>query len=285
MDIDLYDQPLGEDRHGEPVFLKDIWPTRPTWRRPARKRSSRTCSVRATARCSTATSAGTRSRCRPVSSSSGTRDRRTSAVLRSSTSCRASPCHRESSSGRAAGRARRHVTTDHISPAGSIKLDGPAARYLGERRRGDAGLQFLRLAPRQPRGHDARHVRQHPPAEPDGAPGTEGGVTIYLGKDQGERGSMRRPCSTRRPTPRCRDRGQGIRLGLVARLGGQGHEPAGDQGGVGGELRAHPPLEPRGDWRVALAVRRATSRGLAGVDGPRDFTIAGFAGADAFPGS
>ncbi len=27
MDIDLYDEPLGEDRHGEPVFLKDIWPT------------------------------------------------------------------------------------------------------------------------------------------------------------------------------------------------------------------------------------------------------------------
>src|SRR5207248_248107 len=26
MDIDLYDEPLGEDRHGEPVFLKDIWP-------------------------------------------------------------------------------------------------------------------------------------------------------------------------------------------------------------------------------------------------------------------
>ncbi len=27
MDIDLYDQPLGEDGHGQPVFLKDIWPT------------------------------------------------------------------------------------------------------------------------------------------------------------------------------------------------------------------------------------------------------------------
>jgi aconitate hydratase len=27
MDIDLYDEPLGEDDHGEPVFLKDIWPT------------------------------------------------------------------------------------------------------------------------------------------------------------------------------------------------------------------------------------------------------------------
>ena len=27
MDIDLYEEPLGEDRHGEPVYLKDIWPT------------------------------------------------------------------------------------------------------------------------------------------------------------------------------------------------------------------------------------------------------------------
>ena len=27
MDIDLYDEPLGEDDHGEPVYLKDIWPT------------------------------------------------------------------------------------------------------------------------------------------------------------------------------------------------------------------------------------------------------------------
>jgi len=27
MDIDLYDEPLGEDDHGAPVFLKDIWPS------------------------------------------------------------------------------------------------------------------------------------------------------------------------------------------------------------------------------------------------------------------
>src|SRR6202040_43668 len=26
MDIDLYDEPLGEDSDGEPVYLKDIWP-------------------------------------------------------------------------------------------------------------------------------------------------------------------------------------------------------------------------------------------------------------------
>src|SRR6185436_9707422 len=27
MDIDLYDEPLGEADHGQPVFLKDIWPS------------------------------------------------------------------------------------------------------------------------------------------------------------------------------------------------------------------------------------------------------------------
>src|ERR1700744_4458570 len=26
MDIDLYHEPLGTDDHGEPVYLKDIWP-------------------------------------------------------------------------------------------------------------------------------------------------------------------------------------------------------------------------------------------------------------------
>ena len=27
MDIDLYNEPLGKDSKGQPVFLKDIWPT------------------------------------------------------------------------------------------------------------------------------------------------------------------------------------------------------------------------------------------------------------------
>ncbi len=39
-------------------------------------------------------------------------------------------------------------------------------------------LQLLRLAPWQPRGHDPRHVRQHPPASNQiAADGTEGGFT------------------------------------------------------------------------------------------------------------
>ena len=58
------------------------------------------------------------------------------------------------------------VTTDHISPAGSIAPDSPAAAYLFDRDIKRGGLQLLRRASRQPRGDDARHVREHPPAQP-----------------------------------------------------------------------------------------------------------------------
>ena len=60
------------------------------------------------------------------------------------------------------------ITTDHISPAGSIKAASPAGEYL-HRASGAAGrLQPIRHAARQSRGDDARHLRQHPHQEPDG---------------------------------------------------------------------------------------------------------------------
>ena len=65
------------------------------------------------------------------------------------------------------------VTTDHISPAGTIAADSPAGRYLLEQRRAPSGLQLLRLAARQPRGDDARHLRQHPPQEPAWCPASK----------------------------------------------------------------------------------------------------------------
>ena len=72
------------------------------------------------------------------------------------------------------------VTTDHISPAGSIKRDGPAAEYLNEHhvesrdfnsygaRRGNHEVMM--------RGTFA-NIRLRNQL----APGTEGGVTLYLG--------------------------------------------------------------------------------------------------------
>ena len=56
------------------------------------------------------------------------------------------------------------ITTDHISPAGSIKKDSPAGQVPHQPGRRSQGLQLVRRPPGQPRGDGARHVRQRPPA-------------------------------------------------------------------------------------------------------------------------
>ena len=58
------------------------------------------------------------------------------------------------------------VTTDHISPAGSIKPDSPGGPVPDRARRRAKRLQLVRLAAREPRGDGARHVRERPAAQP-----------------------------------------------------------------------------------------------------------------------
>ena len=120
----------------------------------------------------------------------GGRRRPTSAGRRTSTAWRLEPARSPTSRGaRCLVSIGDSVTTDHISPAGSIKLDSPAGRYLVEHGVEPAGLQLVRLAPRQPRGDGARHVRERPAAQPararlggnlDGAPSRTGEeMTIF----------------------------------------------------------------------------------------------------------
>ena len=118
------------------------------------------------------------------------------------------------------------VTTDHISPAGSIKADSPAGRYLHRARRRQEGLQLVRVAPGQPRGDDPRHVRQHPAAQPAGAgrrgrlhgqPTSPASQTTIYDASRGLPGGRRAAGHPGR---------QGVRLRLVARLGGEGHHAA-----------------------------------------------------------
>ena len=52
------------------------------------------------------------------------------------------------------------VTTDHIRPRARSRRTRRPLRPA-RARRGAARLQLLRLAPRQPRDHDPRHLRQH----------------------------------------------------------------------------------------------------------------------------
>ena len=81
----------------------------------------------------------------------------------------------------AAGAARRHRRRararavprfDHHRPhlAGRLDQDRLAGRQISRRPQGQAGrLQPIRHAARQPRSDDARHLRQYPHQEPDGA--------------------------------------------------------------------------------------------------------------------
>jgi aconitate hydratase len=54
------------------------------------------------------------------------------------------------------------VTTDHISPEGTIQKDSPAGRVPARAGGESEGLQLLRVAPRKPRGDGPWHFRQHP---------------------------------------------------------------------------------------------------------------------------
>ncbi|HUA03375.1 MAG TPA: aconitate hydratase [Solirubrobacteraceae bacterium] len=186
MDIDLYDEPLGEDRHGQPVFLADIWPS-----------AAEVASVVEEAVQSDMFH-------KSYGEVFDGDDRWNSLEVPSgelfewdprSTYVRRPPFFdempREPVPPEDIERARvlavlgDSVTTDHISPAGSIKRDGPAARYLNENyvesrdfnsygsRRGNHEVMM--------RGTFA-NIRLRNLIKTDSAL-PEGGVTVYLGAD------------------------------------------------------------------------------------------------------
>ena len=131
MDIDLLNEPLGHGprRQGR-LPASDIWPSTEEVARTVEEAVQ--CGhvhAQPTARCSRATSAGTRSRCPRATASPGTTTRPTCA----------SPPYFDGMPTRAGavgdiegarvlGLLGDSVTTDHISPAGSIKKDTPGRR-------------------------------------------------------------------------------------------------------------------------------------------------------------
>jgi len=183
MDIDLYDEPLGEDESGQPVFLKDIWPSAAevaqTIEQAVQSDMFRKSYAEVFAGDERWASLevptgelfawdpestyvrrppffeGLRAEPEPLAD---IEDARVLAVLGDS------------------------VTTDHISPAGAIRRDSPAGRYLIEH-----GVQ-----PRDFNSYGARRGNHEVMMRGTFAnirlrnllaPGTEGGVTLYLGHD------------------------------------------------------------------------------------------------------
>ena len=140
---------------------------RASWsRRPCTRR----CSARPTTTSSRATSAGSGLEIPEGDRSPGTTTRPTCAGPSFLEDIPEEPTTPEDIEGaRVLAKLGDSVTTDHISPAGAIKKGTPAGAVPERERRRAARLQLLRLAARQPRGDGARHVREHPPAQPDGA--------------------------------------------------------------------------------------------------------------------
>jgi aconitate hydratase len=183
MDIDLLDEPLGEDRDGQPVYLKDIWPGSAEIGHVVEEAVQSDMFHKSY---SGVFDGDERWNSLEVpTGESFAWDERSTYVRRPpffDEMPREPEPLEDIVDARVLARLGDSVTTDHISPAGSIKRDGPAAKYLGENhveakdfnsfgsRRGNHEVMM--------RGTFA-NVRLRNQL----APGTEGGVTRYLGAD------------------------------------------------------------------------------------------------------
>jgi aconitate hydratase len=181
IDIDLYNEPIGTGTDGKPVFLADIWPSQREIERSVLE--SITSEMY---RKSYADVFEGDERWRTLDVPGGDRF----AWQADSTYVRQAPyfdgMSREAPSmveeitgARAVAVLGDSVTTDHISPAGSIKRDGPAGRYLTEH--GVQVADFNSYGSR--RGNHEVMVRgtfANVRIRNQLAPGTEGGWTTYL---------------------------------------------------------------------------------------------------------
>jgi aconitate hydratase A / 2-methylisocitrate dehydratase len=180
MDVDLVNEPLGFDEKGAPVFLRDVWPSED-------EISSVVTSVLDTEmfRTSYATILDGDDRWRALDAPTGDRYAwdPTSTYIRRPPFLEGigpdpAPLH-DVDGARVLALLGDSVTTDHISPAGSIRPDSPAGRWLVEH-----GVQ-----PRDFNSYGARRGNHEVMMRGTFAnvrlrnrlaPGTEGGFTLHL---------------------------------------------------------------------------------------------------------
>jgi aconitate hydratase len=180
MDIDLYQEPLGQDSKGQPVYLRDIWPSQQEIQQAVGR------SIKSTM-------------FHKVYGEVFKGDERWNSLAvpegdlyhwdAKSTYVKHPPYFENMSvapapvsdirGGRVLALLGDSITTDHISPAGSIKLQSPAGKYLIEH--GVEQKDFNSYGSR--RGNDEVMVRgtfANVRLRNLLAPGTEGGVTRHL---------------------------------------------------------------------------------------------------------
>ena len=176
---DLTREPLGDDRHGVPVYLKDIWPTEQEIQDVLLRSVTADMFRRTYAQVFEGDE-----RWRRLAVPEGSRFAwdgsstyiRKPTFLEGMTMASAAPA--DITGARVLALLGDSVTTDHISPAGSIKADSPAGRYLVEK--GVKPSDFNSYGAR--RGNHEVMVRgtfANVRLRNQLAPGTEGGWTLY----------------------------------------------------------------------------------------------------------
>jgi aconitate hydratase len=181
VDVNLADEPLAKNDKGEPVFLRDIWPTLEEVNATIAASISPEMFQR---QYSTATRGSPEWNAIPVTGGEIFDWSDASTYIQEPPFFRDLSPHpkpiRPIRGARVLAMVGDSVTTDHISPAGSIKKDSPAGRYLMEH--GVQPLDFNSYGSR--RGNDrvmTRGTFANIRLRNLLAPGTEGGFTTYLG--------------------------------------------------------------------------------------------------------
>ena len=179
MDVDLFAEPLGTGHDSEPVHLRDIWPT-PTEVQEVIDAALETEMF--TRRYAEVYEGDERWRALPLSSGDRYEWSGDSTYIRQPTffdgmGPEPSPIT-DVEGARVLALLGDSVTTDHISPAGAIKADGPAGRWLQDQ--GVPVEEFNSYGSR--RGNHEVMVRgtfANIRLRNQLAPGTEGGVTVH----------------------------------------------------------------------------------------------------------
>ncbi|MBX6353266.1 MAG: aconitate hydratase AcnA, partial [Thermoflavifilum sp.] len=180
VDIDLATEPLGTDKDGKPVYLKDIWPTSQEVQETIRKAMDPEMFKREYATVFTANE-----RWNQLDTPEGEMyewDEASTYIQEPPFFVGLSvdlPEAADIQGARVLALLGDSVTTDHISPAGGIAVDSPAGKYLREH--GVEPVDFNSYGSR--RGNHEVMMRgtfANIRIRNQVAPGTEGGVTKYL---------------------------------------------------------------------------------------------------------
>ena len=169
MQVDLTKEPLGNDKQGKPVYLADIWPTSAEVQDLID--NTITAKMFKTKYASVFDGDANWQKVKAPAGPAYAWDMGSTYVQNppyfEGMTMKPEPVE-DIVDARILGLFLDSITTDHISPAGSIRQNEPG-RAISDRASGAPGrLQPIRHAARQSRSDDARHLRQYPHQEPDG---------------------------------------------------------------------------------------------------------------------